>query len=179
MKYLSPYHKKNFLLVIISLVILSCGKDDNDTVKSIALEAEDVAYADLASQLNKISAELSSSGSDKDSNNFVAASFDIRLLKDKFEIQNVQYLTPFEAGFAEGFSRNNFSKPMPPTGTIRISCEETSKITDCPQGSGVGSGMRQARCVGNAVKECLDSGGCAEVCNAPAYFIAPDRTISR
>jgi len=40
-----------------------------------------------------------------------------------------------------------------------LSCEKTGRTTRCPGLSGIGSGMRQARCVGNAVKDCLDSGG--------------------
>jgi len=28
--------------------------------------------------------------------------------------------------------------------------------------------MRQARCVGDAIKACLDGGGCAEVCSVKA-----------
>jgi hypothetical protein len=62
---------------------------------------------------------------------------------------------------------NNLSK-WSSGGGIKVSCEKTGEISKCPELSGLGAGMRQANCVGKAVKTCLDVGGCAEVCKMQA-----------
>ena len=91
------------------------------------------------------------------SDSYVSAIFDIRMEGENYIIENITYLNEFEYGFAEGFSKQ--ASKSSDGGGIRVSCEKTGRTTRCPGLSGIGSGMRQARCVGNAVKDCLDSGG--------------------
>ena len=65
-----------------------------------------------------------------------------------------EILSEFEKGFAEGFSGKRLSE------SITVSCSDGND-THCE-----GSGFSLYRCIGNAINDCLDGGGCAEVCSA-------------
>lgn len=80
---------------------------------------------------------------------------DITLDEDnKFIASKIGSLSEFEKGFAEGFSGKKMGDH------ITVSCSDGND-THCK-----GSGFSLYRCIGNSIKDCLDGGGCAEVCSA-------------
>lgn len=156
--------------LFLTICIFSCSSDNNSTANE--KDTEEQALVVFEEQLNKIKTTLNNDKlSLKGEPPQVAATFDIRMEGNNYIIENIKYLNEFEYGFAQGFTTeskqlNNSSKRS--SGGIKVSCEKTGDISECPELSGIGAGMRQARCVGNAVKACLDGGGCAEVCKMEA-----------
>ena len=155
--------------LFFTICIFSCSSDNN----SIANEkdTEEQALVVFEEELNKIKTTLNNDKLSLKGEPQVAATFDIRMEDNNYIIENIKYLNEFEYGFAQGFTTeskqlNNSSKRS--SGGIKVSCEKTGDISECPELTGIGAGMRQARCVGNAVKACLDGGGCAEVCKMEA-----------
>ena len=155
--------------LFFTICIFSCSSDNN----SIANEkdTEEQALVVFEEELNKIKTTLNNDKLSLKGEPQVAATFDIRMEGNNYIIENIKYLNEFEYGFAQGFTTeskqlNNSSKRS--SGGIKVSCEKTGDISECPELTGIGAGMRQARCVGNAVKACLDGGGCAEVCKMEA-----------
>lgn len=73
---------------------------------------------------------------------------------NRFIAGKIEILSEFEKGFAEGFSGKRMSE------SITVSCSDGND-THCE-----GSGFSLYRCIGNAINDCLDGGGCAEVCSA-------------
>ncbi|NJB38211.1 hypothetical protein [Croceivirga sp. JEA036] len=164
MKTLKMYFFYLFLLGI-SISFTNC---ESDSTSNEEQNSEELALIDFEKQISNIKSNLggNSDESTSKSTSYVAAKFDIRMEGENYIIENIRYLNEFEYGFAEGFSKQ--ASKSNEGGGIKVSCEKTGEITECPELSGIGAGMRQARCVGNAVKACLDGGGCAEVCSMEA-----------
>ena len=143
-------------LLVISISFINC---ESDSTLNEELNGEELALIDFEKQINNIKSNLGGNNgeSTSKSDSYVSAIFDIRMQGENYIIENITYLNEFEYGFAEGFLKQG-SKSSD-DGGIRVSCEKTGRTTRCPGLSGIGSGMRQARCVGNAVKDCLDGGG--------------------
>lgn len=74
--------------------------------------------------------------------------------KNRFIAKKIEILPEFVKGFAEGFSGKRMGE------SITVSCSDGTD-THCE-----GSGYRLYRCIGSAIRECLDDGGCAEVCSS-------------
>lgn len=74
--------------------------------------------------------------------------------KNRFVAKKIEVLSEFEKGFAEGFSGKKLKE------SITVSCSDGTD-THCE-----GSGFSLYRCIGGAIKDCFDGGGCAEVCSA-------------
>ncbi|WOC40126.1 hypothetical protein [Polaribacter sp. HL-MS24] len=160
--------KMNFFYLFLLSVSISFTNCESDSTSNEEQNSEELALVDFEKQISNIKSNLGGKNgeSTSKSTSYVAAKFDIRMEGENYIIENIRYLNEFEYGFAEGFS-NQASKSIE-GGGIKVSCEKTGEITECPELSGIGAGMRQARCVGNAVKACLDGGGCAEVCSMEA-----------
>ena len=79
----------------------------------------------------------------------------IIIKNDRFSIAEVNIMSQFDKNFYEGFKQ--ISSKL--SGAIIVSCSDGT-MTVCESGFG------QIRCVGQAIKNCLDKGGCAEVCSA-------------
>lgn len=73
---------------------------------------------------------------------------------NRFIASKIETLSEFEKGFAEGFSGKKMSE------SITVSCSDGND-THCE-----GKGISLYRCIGGAINDCLDGGGCAEVCSA-------------
>lgn len=149
-------------LISVLFTITNCEKGS-----SVEENNDEIAIIDLEKQISQVKSNLGNSNvTNSKEKTYVAATFNIKTEEGKFYIENVEYLTEFEYGFGQGFSKSSSKSFM--GGGIKVSCEKTGEITECPELSGIGAGMRQARCVGNAVMACLESGGCAEVFNVSA-----------
>ena len=161
--------KMNFFYFFLLCISISFTNCESDSALNEEQNSEELAMIDFEKQISNIKASLSvnnsSNRSTSRSNSYVAAKFDIRMEGENYIIENIRYLNEFEYGFAQGFSKQTSRSS---SGAVKISCEKTGKITECPELRGLGAGMRQASCVGNAVKDCLDGGGCAEVCSVKA-----------
>jgi len=167
--------KKIYKITAVLFLLIStfsCNSDKN----SIADEqiSEEQALVVFEQQINKIKTTLNNDKLLSKGESQVAATFDIRIEGNNYIIENIKYLDEFEYGFSQGFSSESkqvadlLKKSRQGGGGIKVSCEKTGDITDCPNSGGWGSDMKQARCVGKAVKSCLDGGGCAEVCKIQA-----------
>ena len=73
---------------------------------------------------------------------------------NRFVASKIDTLSQFEKGFIEGFSGKRMGD------SITVSCSNGND-THCE-----GSGFSLYRCIGNAIKDCLNEDGCAEVCSA-------------
>ena len=73
---------------------------------------------------------------------------------NRFVTSKIETLSEFEKGFIEGFSGKRMGE------SITVSCSDGND-THCD-----GSGFSLYRCIGNTIKDCLNGGGCAEVCSA-------------
>ena len=151
--------KMSFFYWFLLVISISFTNRESDSTPNEEQNGEELALIDFEKQINDIKSNLGGNNgeSTSKSDSYVSAIFDIRMEGENYIIENITYLNEFEYGFAEGFSKQ-VSKSSD-GGGIRVSCKKTGEITECPELSGIGSGMRQARCVGNAVKDCLDSGG--------------------
>jgi hypothetical protein len=134
-------------VLLLSISIFSCSSENN----SIADEqnSEEQAIVAFEQQINKIKTTLNNDKLSSKGETQVAVTFDIRMKGTNYIIENIKYLNEFEYGFAQGFS------------------SESKQLNNLSKWSS-GGGMRQANCVGKAVKACLDGGGCAEVCKMQA-----------
>ena len=157
-------------VLFLSISIFSCSSEKNPIADE--QNSEEQALVAFEQQLSKIKTTLNNDKLSSKGELQVAVTFDIRMEGVNYIIENIKYLNEFEYGFAQGFlseskQLNTLSKSFS-GGGIKVSCEKTGEISECPELSGFGAGMRQAKCVGNAVKACLDGGGCAEVCKMEA-----------
>ena len=161
--------KMNFIYLFVIGICISLTNCEDNSKLGEEQNSEELALIDFEKQISDIKSNLGNGESTSKSKSYVAATFDIRMEGENYIIENIKYLNEFEYGFAQGFSKSE-SKSRD-GGGVKVSCEKTGGITECPELSGIGAGMRQARCVGNAVKACLDSGGCAEVCSMRAEVL--------
>ena len=160
----------NFVyLFLLGICITLTNCTDNSTLGK-KQSSEELALIDFEKSIADIKSNINNPESTSKSESYVAATFDIRMEGDNYIIENIEYLNEFEYGFAQGFSNASGKSVLKSSegGGIKVSCEKTGDITECPKLSGIGSGMRQARCVGEAIKSCLGGGGCAEVCSMRA-----------
>ena len=74
-----------------------------------------------------------------------------------YSASKIEFISNYDLEFYKGF--NNISSKLNGGGDIVVSCSDGT-VSLCEAGFG------QIRCVGQAIKNCLDKGGCAEVCNA-------------
>ncbi len=159
-------------VVAILISLFSCNKEKDVIIKNI--DKEEQALISFEKQLSKIKDKLENQTIKTRGASYVAATFDIRMENGNYIVENIQYYNNFEYGFIQGFLKNNKMITKSSTGeeqyAVKVSCDKTGAITECPVLSGIGAGMRQARCVGEAVKACLDAGGCADVCRMPAVM---------
>ena len=158
--------KMNFLYLVLLGFSLSLTNCKSDTTVNEEQNSEELALIEFEKQISNIKSNLSNGKTTSKSESYVSAIFDIRMEGENYIIENIEYLNEFEYGFAQGFSKS--SSKSSNGGGIKVSCEQTGEITECPEQSGFGAGLKQAKCVGNAVKACLYGGGCAEVCSMKA-----------
>lgn len=152
------------LLCAVSFSWIRCEVDPEATPNQ---EINEEVLLDLEKQLRQIKSELKTKQTSK-GNFYEAATFEIRKEGDRFIVDQVAYLDAFQYGFIQGLlgeSQQDFFSFKQNMGGIKISCEATGAISECPEQSGIGAGLRQAKCVADAVQACLDAGGCAEICS--------------
>lgn len=158
--------KMNFFYLLLLSICIAFINCKNDSTHLEEQNSAELALVNFEKKISHIKSNLGNFKSTSKTKSYVAATFDIRMEGENYIIENIKYLNEFEYGFAQGFSKT--ASKYNGDGEIKVSCEKTGEITECPELSGIGAGMRQARCVGNAVKACLDGGGCAEVCSMTA-----------
>lgn len=123
-----------------TLFLYSCSENGNDENIDFSIES-----------IESIVNEMQTLANTKDKTVYADIILDEN---NRFIASNIEILSEFEKGFAEGFSGKKMSE------SITVSCSDGND-THCE-----GSGLSLYRCIGNAIKDCLDAGGCAEVCAA-------------
>jgi len=159
------------LLILLSLIFVLNACDSSEIEGNESLETQDlneIALVNLSKKLEAMELDLNNA------ENMMAVVFDIRFEDEEFEIENIKYMNEFEYGFVQGFNNDSnqiSSTPSNEIGDVKVSCgADGESITVCPKLKGLGAGIRQARCVGEAVQKCLENGDCAEVCSAQAIM---------
>lgn len=160
----------NFIYLLLLAVCISLTNCEGNSTLEESQNSKELALIDFEKQISDIRSNLSNDKSTSKSKSYVAATFDIRMEGDNYIIENVEYLNEFEYGFAQGFSKSA-SRYSVAGGDIAVYCEKTGETKTCKKQTGIGAGMRQAKCVGGAVKKCLDAGGCAQVCDVEARML--------
>lgn len=164
---------KIFVVVLVIFSVSSCNQG-NDTIVPDNFNKEEQTLIAFEKQLEEIKFNLRNQKPKTKGRTYVAATFDVSMKDGNYIVENIQYFTEFEYGFAQVFTKDSEiltrSSSADEGYGVKISCDETGEITECPKLRGVGSGMRQARCVADAIKACLDEGGCADVCKMTAVI---------
>lgn len=156
-----------FLLIIgICIISLSCEENSESLADH---SSEELALIEFAKDLTDIKTNLNKTNAIAKGEPLWAATFDIRMEGEQFIIENIVYYNEFEYGFAQAFSDESAAKSQS-SGSIKVSCDATDTITECPETDGLGGSIKQAKSIGEAVKACLDGGGCAEVCSMQAFM---------
>ena len=90
--------------------------------------------------------------------------FNIAVSKDKYILSKVVLVneSDFIKSFAEGFDKDAYYAMKRKISIDCVRSNGSSTTTQCDYNDGA--------CVGAAVKKCLDSGGCAEVCSTGRYL---------
>ena len=138
--------KSIFVLLTISLMVTSCN--DNAFEESSKESSMDKILSDISEISNK-------------ENKVVT--FNVTLSNGEFIKKNIIVMnySEFVKGFASGFnSGNEYSNSK--VAKVIVTCSDGTETTCAGDDGG---------CVGSAVKACLDSGECAEVCNARLVYI--------
>lgn len=154
----------NFTL-LLSVLFFCCHCSNSDSQTN---EISEKSLNELKQMIDDVKNELQQSQITFDNeglNYWSAATFKINYAKGNFYLSDIEYYNAFSYSFIEGFRGLRMNLPG---GGIRVSCDTTSEDTVCELGDGVGSGMKQIRCVGRAIQRCLDSGSCATVCSVDA-----------
>lgn len=123
-----------------TLFLYSCSENGNDENIDFSIESIESIVNEMQTLANTIDKTVYANIILDENNRFIAS--------------NIEILYEFEIGFAEGFSGKKMSE------SITVSYSDGND-THCE-----GSGLSLYRCIGNAIKDCLDAGGCAEVCSA-------------
>lgn len=135
---------KMMMLISIVLFMGSCSDEttsnDGNNFQSASREAE--TLENILARMKAMAVEERK-----------IITFDLGLEDGIYNVSNIRFLEGFEEEFAFAYSS---------AGGVQVDCTvgETTTSTNCPDGPGQGS------CVGTAVRNCLDSGGCATVCRA-------------
>ncbi len=135
------------LMLFLGLALISCN--ENETIENADFSVASIK-AIVTEMQNLANAE----------NKIVYASITLDK-NNRFMANHIQTLSASEKGFIEGFSGKKMKE------SITVSCSGGTD-THCE-----GRGLSLYRCIGSAIKDCLDGGGCAEVCSAE-MTVAPE-----
>ncbi|TYC08431.1 hypothetical protein ES677_14465 [Bizionia gelidisalsuginis] len=140
-------------ILFFALSLSSCSNDNTE-------DLNDNQLIDNNQSIDKIMSEITKLGNENEK----AVAFQIVLENGKFTKKNVKivddikFINDFENGY-NGTSNQLIQD------TMQINCEtEDGTITTYCDGDDGG-------CVGGAIRNCLDSGGCATVCGARITYI--------
>ncbi|MCW1953239.1 MAG: hypothetical protein KIH80_003605, partial [Flavobacteriia bacterium] len=130
--------KMNFFYLFLLGISISFTNCKSDSTPNEEQNSEELALIDFEKQISNIKSNLgvNSGESTSKSSSYVAAKFDIRMEGENYIIENIIYFNEFEYGFAEGFSKQASKS----SDGIKISCEKTGEITECPELSAIGAG---------------------------------------
>jgi len=158
-----------FSFITITLFLKCTGFSDYESLVS-----EENSVLALKQKISDLKKSFFETQQDSDGD-YVAVSFDIKVIDSEYAFENIQYLNQFDYGFAQGMngflSSSLIAAEDDFSGGIKVSCEETGEITECPEESGWNAQIKQARCVAQAISDCLDSGGCADVCSMSVIIV--------
>ena len=90
--------------------------------------------------------------------------FNIEVSKDMYILSNVVLVdeSDFINSFAEGFDKESYNTMKRKISIDCVKANGSVTSTLC--------GYNDGACVGTAIRKCLDSGGCAEVCSTGRYI---------
>ena len=124
-------------------------------------QSESVASQD---SLNAIVAQLIVKAENEKS----AINATIKKSREHYSLELVENVDNFTLGLYLGMKTNYSNKENQMTDVV-VTCVDSGEFTVC---SGNG-GIRQIKCIANAIEDCFNKGECAEVCNQEILIIPP------
>lgn len=164
---------KIITILFLSILTFSCSSENNSI--SDEQNIEEQALILFQEQINKIKTTIKNNKFSSKEESQVAVVFDVRMEGTNYIIENIEYLNDFEYGFAQGYlgkskELTNLLSKSSNGAVIKVSCNKTGDITSCPELSAIESGIKQARCLANVIKSCLNGGEFTEACKIEAII---------